>query len=405
MRNRTPFLVLAASTLLALGCSVESGAAGEHTGSGRQAVIKGTASDASQDAVVLLVMYDKTTGEFGECTGTLLAPNLVLTARHCVSQTDESAACDEKGTPIASGQVYKDHKAETLYVFTGNKRPDFYSGDVKPAGQGAKVFTDGAKNLCNHDIALVMLKNKIEGAPIAPIRLEGEIAKGDSVTSVGWGVTDKSAQPSIRQQRPKVQILDVGPSAENMVPPNEFEVGESICSGDSGGPALADGTNAIIGVVSRGGNGSQGNGRDPAAQCINGTNLYTKVQPFKDLVLQAADEAGAEIWQEGQPDPRLAKTGEACDGPAACRSGICLSGGMCSQSCDAENPCPDGLECNDEGGQKVCTAPKPKNAAQPAGSTTTSSGCSTTGGSTNAGSIALAMIGLAVAATSRRRKK
>src|SRR5262245_56318320 len=75
MRNRTPLLVLAATTLLALGCSVESGATGEHTGTGRQAVIKGTASDSSQDAVVLLVMYDKATGEFGECTGTLLAPN------------------------------------------------------------------------------------------------------------------------------------------------------------------------------------------------------------------------------------------------------------------------------------------------------------------------------------------
>src|SRR5262245_11794523 len=226
MRSRSPLLVLASFTLLAsalvlVGCSVESGVTSEHVGSGRQAVIKGTTSDASQDAVVLLVMYDRATGEVGECTGTLLAPNLVLTARHCVSQTDESAACDEKGTPIASGQVYRDHKAETLYVFTGNKRPNFYESDVKAAGQGAKVFTDGSRNLCNHDIALVLLKNNIENASIAQVRLEGDITKGDDVTSVGWGVTDKSAQPAVRQQRPKVKILDVGPSSAESIPPNE----------------------------------------------------------------------------------------------------------------------------------------------------------------------------------------
>src|SRR5262245_46282236 len=145
MVNRSSFLALAALPLLALSACSASVDGGEQTGRAKQAVIKGTTSDASQDAVVLLVHYDKATYEFGECTGTLLAPNLVLTARHCVANTDEAAACDETGKPLAEGSVYKDHKAETMYVFTGNRRPDFGSGSAKPQGQGLKVVNDGGK--------------------------------------------------------------------------------------------------------------------------------------------------------------------------------------------------------------------------------------------------------------------
>src|SRR5260221_14635552 len=67
--------------------------------------INGKASDNTQDAVVL-ILYDAGGGNTYGCTGTLLAPNLVVTARHCVSQTAETGiACNADGTPIAGGQV------------------------------------------------------------------------------------------------------------------------------------------------------------------------------------------------------------------------------------------------------------------------------------------------------------
>jgi MYXO-CTERM domain-containing protein len=403
MVNRTPLLVLAAFPLMALGCLAGCSAAPgpvEETRQAKQAVIKGVASDPSQDAVVLLVHYDRATYAFGECTGTLLAPNLVLTARHCVADTDQSAACDETGKPLAEGSIYKDHRAETMYVFTGTKRPDFNSANVKPAGQGLKIIHDGGKNLCNHDIAIVILKEPIAGAPIAPIRLEAEPAKGDVLTSVGWGVTDKSMQPAVRQQRANVKILAVGPSREDGVPPNEFEVGESICSGDSGGPALADGSGAIIGVVSRGGNGSQDQ-RNPAAQCIDGRNLYTKVAPFKDMIQNAADEAGAELWIEGGADPRLGKLGVDCNDGKECRSGVC-GAGKCAQGCSSNDECSDGNVCNAGFCQAGTGGGTPKPAAP---ATTTTTGCSAAPSSSGASSAALALFGLAIASAARRRRR
>lgn len=365
--------VLAFSTLAALvGCSStdsrSGGTTGEETAATRSAVIKGKPSDTSQDSVVLLVHYDPAnrTGGVGECTGTLIAPNLVLTARHCVADTDPYAACDADGKPLAAGEVRANHKADTMYVFTGKDRPDFSRGAPQIDGQGKKILDDGGKNLCNHDIALILLKEPIKNAQIAPLRLESEVEKGELITAVGWGVTDETPQPEQRQQRSGVKVQEVGPdkTAVPAVPPNEFQVGESICSGDSGGPAFAESTGAIVGVVSRGGNMTQPDQNDPSATCIDGENLYTKVAPFKDLILEAFQLAEAEPWIEGQPDPRKLKPGNACTEASECRSDLCLADPSqndettCAQPCTADSECEEGKKCVAEGDVSVCRTPK-----------------------------------------------
>ena len=375
------------------------------------AVIKGKPSDASQDAVVLLVHYDPQLGEFGQCTGTMLAPRLVLTARHCVGDTDPYAACTAEGKPIAAGAIRRNHPADTLYVFTGKNRPDFRRAeDRTPDGQGMKILDDGAKNLCNHDIALIVLKEPIEDVPIAPVRLDGDVEVGELITAVGWGVTDETPQPDVRQQRKNVKVATVGPArTAGGVSPNEFEVGESICSGDSGGPGIAQETNAVVGVVSRGGNSSASpDSDDPAAGCIDGRNLYTKISPFKDLILKGYELAEAEPWVEGGPDPRKLKPKAACSSGDDCRSGLCLAdpeadnANTCEEDCSATETCTvEGEICTAEGASMVCRAPKPP----PTAATGAAGGCSSspvpTGSAIGGGALVFGLFALA----SLRRKR
>lgn len=387
-------------------CSTQSAQEEGTTGQARSAVINGKASDASQDAVVLLVHYDPAAHGVGSCTGTLLAPRLVLTARHCVGDTDEYAACKSDGTPIAAGAIRKNHDPETLYVFTGTERPDFGRGRVEPAGIGMKILDDGGKNLCNHDLALVVLKEPVKNAQIAPIRLESEVAVGELITAVGWGVTEKTRMPEERQQRKNIEILSSGPDKkEGSVPPNEFEVGEAICSGDSGGPAISQETNAVVGVVSRGGNQQAGDSTDPASHCIDGRNLYTKVTPFKELIMQGFELAEAEPWLEGQPDPRKLKPNNACTSGDECRSGLCLAdpnqadATMCAEDCSAGNACStEGEVCTNEGEAMVCRPEKKT-------TTTTTSTCSTSSApGRSVGGGASLVFGLLALASLRRKR-
>src|SRR5688572_20576766 len=70
--------------LALMGCA--RGPIEEHspTGRSRSAIIAGKTSPASQDFVVMLAMRPGGKLE-GVCSGTLVAPNVVLTALHCVS--------------------------------------------------------------------------------------------------------------------------------------------------------------------------------------------------------------------------------------------------------------------------------------------------------------------------------
>jgi hypothetical protein len=273
---------------------------GEDLRATAQAIVKGTNSDASQDATVLVLHYDALSkdGSAG-CSGTLLAPRLVMTARHCVATTDPKAACASDGTPLAGGVVQADHDPTKLYVFAGVTRPDFLS-TVPQGSKGKEIVDDGANTLCNHDIALIVLDTPLPNGKIAPIRLDGGPTKGEALTIVGWGITETTNTPTTRQQR-AASVLEVGPNDTlgNGLANREFLVSEGGCAGDSGGPAFAP-SGAVLGALSRGGNGSGGEGADG---CIGGTNIYSSAAAFKDLITSAYDKAGQKPWLEGEPDP------------------------------------------------------------------------------------------------------
>jgi len=402
-----PILALA---LTSAGCAYD---AADPTGRATSPIIDGVASDATDDSAVWVGVLSADGYPQGMCSGVLIADNIVLTARHCTSRTaNGGVACTRDGKPVSGGGVLSDYAAEKLAIVTGPVMGN------KAAARGKQVFTSGVNNLCNNDIAVIVLDRKIPDAKIAPVRLESPPIKGENLLAVGWGVSNNSRR-SGRRRRVDIPIVAVGPfssSSVGAVGPNEFSIGEGICSGDSGGPAYAMSTGAVVGLVSRGGNGAPYDPEtDPQyTQCVDTDeykthNIYTRVDTFKDLILQAFEVAGGEPWVEGSYDPRKAKAGDACASADACRSGKCVDVGgkaMCVDACAADATCPDGFACTASGDGQVCT-PKPTaptNAAAD-GATDGKGGCSVQGpggGEANlAPALCLALVGLVA---SRRRR-
>ncbi len=274
-----------------------------------QAIVGGTASGGARDAVLVLVRYEAA-APVSLCTATLIAPNLVVTARHCVSAVDPVTGCAPDGVPVAGAMLHGDRAPADLGVFVGigGKRPDF-DDPARAVAHGKKLVVDDATTICNHDVAFVVLDTR-PSAPVAPIRLAPPGA-AELLTAVGWGVDEGGMVPKSRLERSGLSILGAGPMAD----PNdgrygignaELFVSESACAGDSGSPLLAP-SGAILGVASRAGNGQPRDPNNMASTCVGPTAhaVYSELAApaTTALTLRAFAEAGAKPWLEGEPDP------------------------------------------------------------------------------------------------------
>lgn len=275
-------------------------------------MVGGTPSTKADDSVVLILTHiaskDPKDGQyFLPCTGTLLAPNLVLTARHCVSPTGDGVfTCNVDGSVRGgSGATFAaDVPPSESHVFVGAARPDTLDPSTFPS-KGASFVHDASSVVCNADVALIVLSQPILDAPISPVRLDAPVTKGEMLTVVGWGATETESLPQSRRRRAGVQVVNVGPDTTAFVGgelgAKEFIASESVCTGDSGGPAFDATTNAVVGVASRGSNGGitkNGSG------CVGTEHVFMQTASFKELVLRAFAEAGAEPWLEGEPQPK-----------------------------------------------------------------------------------------------------
>jgi V8-like Glu-specific endopeptidase len=324
MKTRKLAALVAMSLLpLASACS---GGAYEDASSSSSAIVNGSVSTASQDATVLLNL-----GE-GLCTGTLIAPNLVLTARHCVSEIGGNSACGTFSTDAAPGTI-----SVSLGASAGQNSPS--------VAKGVKLFHETNNSGCSYDLALVQLDKDIQNAKIAPVRFTA-LVKGELTVAVGYGETGQGALPASRMQRSGIKIDAVGPASYTYqakdgtslpvtVPPGEIATGESTCFGDSGGP-LFDAQGNVVGATSRGIDDS----------CVDRPSIFSDTRSHEALIRQAATAAGYPLGVvSGTP-----QTDGGTDSRGDAGKGRTDAGKSSSSSGDEDSDYPD--DTNDESGSR-----------------------------------------------------
>ena len=326
-------------------------------------VINGSLDTGTTHDTVVYIQFviDATSGLGGACTGTLIAPNVVTTARHCVSNLDES---------VYPPRVLADFDPKNMAVFL-HTQPTGVGPLHGPDAKVARIVHDTAATLENSDFALIVLDQNI-GTDYAQVRLKSPPTRGESVFVVGYGITqDDTGSPSgahARYWRDGLSVLGVGP--DPYLGDREMYMGESICQGDSGGPVMDHGSGALLAVTSRGGNGTRPTSTQPWAGCVGSSaqNIFTRVDGYADMIRKTLADYGRIPWEEGAPKPPdpvgppppSGVLGSPCGVPLDCKTHLCVNdgtGSRCSQTCSASNPCPGGFDC--AGGYCVPSLPPP----------------------------------------------
>jgi hypothetical protein len=192
-----------------------------------------------------LVRFTTAAGRF-RCSGTLIAPAVVLTAGHCTEgpATNVYVSFDDalQPDPLQPGISPAERAAREAHYITGTAHPD-------PGWTGKLSISK------QHDQGVVVLSAPaatkwpgITPAPLPPVgylgRNQGQL-KNETFTLVGYGVDigDKKSQVVVQERRSTTSFLKnvQGEVVVFQINDNDSKAGGGSCFGDSGGAVFFGG--------------------------------------------------------------------------------------------------------------------------------------------------------------------
>lgn len=217
--------------------------------SARQPIVSGT---PATDATVVAVIHTRPTGTRQLCSGTAIAADRVLTAKHCVFEDMGGAEWVALGPEVLSIALGDDATSPSAEVAVS-------SIDTTPG-----AYRDGAGAI-GGDVAVLVTASALS-VPSSPIATDPP-AVSSAIRIVGFGYTEAGATGTLgRRYAGSTSIASVADGTFTST------TGSATCVGDSGGPAF-DGAGAIVGVSSIGPRG-----------CPDATSIFTRIDRHGDLL-------------------------------------------------------------------------------------------------------------------------
>ena len=253
MRARFAIPVLAVSAVL-LGCDGGSTAPRQEFSSPPSLVTHGTIDGNAHPAVVLIVMDVAGRPAFG-CSGTLIAPKVVLTAGHCAGEPGD----------FSGMRVFTESDVEN-----GNNNFPFKGPNTieATAWQAHPLYTNNAFFL--HDVGVVVLSKAVKLASGQYGKLPTQdqldaLHPGSSTvfTAVGYGlqrINPAHVEAELIRMFAEPHLIQINTNFTgdfSMLLSNNASTG-GTCFGDSGGPNYLGTSNVIAGVTSFGLNNTCG---------------------------------------------------------------------------------------------------------------------------------------------------
>lgn len=232
------------------------------------------------------------------CSSTLIAPDTVLLAAHCL---DTNAI--GMGMEIDNLEVYWTRQ-ENLGNWDGSQQnPELPSDAILAAGWALHEDFDiqslqiGLAE--NADIALLFLSEPvldIEPAYLPTASEASLLAEGDHLFVVGWG-QQVATSPQEAPPAGTFAIKQQGESHLSMISDFEFKVGEEMddvrkCHGDSGGPSFWEGDDGLrlVGVTSHAYDNTD---------CFETGGVDTRIDYYFDWIeenMTAGCDDGTRVW-------------------------------------------------------------------------------------------------------------
>jgi hypothetical protein len=333
-----------AMLVAAVACTTEPAGSPEKVGTAATA-IQGGVLDKGHGFAVGVCGTDTSPGTCAVvCSGVLIAPNLVATARHCVdhvSSTTVDCTSDTFGALLAP--------ASQFWITTNY--------DLLQASLGwhqvNQIVVPQPTAFCGNDLALLVLKDNVPASEASPATPEVQYPMTDpsivsgTETAIGYGDTSPGGSTyGTRHTKQDIPILCIpgdaespcAPVAQSGIAQNEFAAGDGPCDGDSGSSSFEQnsfnqGSPLALGILSRGG--------VTGAACTG--SVYTRFDSWRDLIVQTATSAAAmgayplPSWTVAIPD--AGSDAAVVDADAACaESDACTStaqGPHASAGCSA----------------------------------------------------------------------